>query len=247
MTQVIQKKPNELSGNEKKQLKHFLKRYYSTINENYISDRLSNTYDYDIVLMKNQGVVLGASYYKIDKLKTPFAKKRLPVVHFGQVLKNEYYKGAVIRRTGHWYVQKSISYFYPIKKIVGVSMVGSPKVFEHFTKLFKNHCPNLDAVKSNNNISITHFLQEVYEKRGVKLKFNGNHCFAHMDFEPIDITKDWERYYKAKNKTINAFFIENGLIKFEGNKIYDNNVALIVCGFRNPMNFISTKKVQLEI
>lgn len=247
MPQFIQRKPSELSHKERSQVKALFKRYYPTVNDKYINDRLSSAYGFNIVLLKSHGIVLGASYYKMDRLKTPFSKKKIPVVQFGQVLKNEHYKGSVIWRTGHWYAQKNIGYHYYIKRIVGLSMISSPKVFEHFTKLFKNHCPDLAPMELGKSISIADFLQDIYGKRGVELKFGTKHCLALLDYEPIDITNEWERHYKAKNESINTFFIDNEIIKFKGDRIYDNNIALIACGYRNPWSFIAKKGVHIQI
>ena len=247
MLQIIQRKPHELLNKEKNQLANSLKRYYPTANEEYIFARLSNEYDFDIVLLKDHGIVLGASYLKLDRLKTPFYNKEIPVVYFGQALKNEYYQGSVIWRTGHWYATKNISYFYPIKRTVGLSVIGTPKVFEHFTKLFKNYFPNLGICGAGKSISIANFLQNTYGQRGFQLKFGSNYCFTIMDFDPIDITEDWERHYKAKDEAINAFFIKNEIIKFEGDRIYDNNIGLIACGYRNPWNFVAKKQLRIEI
>jgi len=224
-----------------------LKRYYPTADEKYINNRLSGEYGFDIVLLKTHGIVLGASYFKLDKLKTPFCNKEIPVVYFGQALKNEYYQGSVIWRTGHWYAKKNISNLYPIKRTVGLSIISSPKVFEHFTKLFKNHCPNLGSYGTGKSISIANFLRNTYGKRGLQLKFDKNYCFAILDFDPIDITNDWERHYKAKNEAINAFFIKHEIIKFEGDRIYDNNIGLIACGYRNPWNFSEKRQVRIQI
>ncbi len=247
MSQVIQRKPHELSNKEKNQLKNLLKRYYPTANEEYINTRLSNKYDFNIVLLKYHGIVLGANYFKLDKLKTPFHRKEIWVVYFGQALKNEYYPGSVIWRTGHWYAKKNISYLYPIKRTVGLSVISTPKVFEHFTKLFKNHFPNLGSYEVGKSFSIANFLRNTYGKRGVQLKFDSNYCFAILDFDPIDITDDWERHYKAKNEAINEFFIKNEIIKFEGGRIYDNNIGLIACGYRNPWNFMAKQQVRIQI
>ncbi|WP_396591669.1 hypothetical protein [Allomuricauda sp. R78024] len=247
MSQFIQRKPSELSRKERSQVKALFERYYPTVNDKYISHRLSSAYGFNIVLLKSHGIVLGASYYKMDRLKTPFLTKRIPVVQFGQVLKNKYYQGGVIWRTGHWYAQKNISHYYCIKRTVGLSMISSPKVFEHFTKLFKNHCPNLGPTESGKSISIADFLQNIYGKRGVELKFGTKHCLALLDYEPIDITDKWERYYKSKDESINTFFIDNEIIKLKGNRIYDNNIALIVCGYRNPWSFMAKEGVKIQI
>ena len=247
MSQFIQKKPSELSRKERSQVKALFERYYPTVNDEYINDRLSSVYGFNIVLLKSHGIVLGASYYKMERLKTPFLQKKIPVVQFGQVLKNEYYEGGVIWRTGHWYAQRNISYHYCIKPTVGLSMISSPKVFEHFTKLFKNHCPNLGPVAPDKSISIADFLQNIYGKRGIKLKFCTKHCLALLDYEPIDITDKWARHYKSKNESINTFFIDNGIIKRKGDRIYDNNIALIACGYRNPWSFMAKKGVQIQI
>ncbi len=247
MSQVVQRKPDELSNKEKSQLKNLLKRYYPTADEEYINARLSNKYGFDVVLLKTHGIVLGASYLKLDMLKTPFYNKEIPVVYFGQALKNEYYGGSVIWRTGHWYAKKNISHLYPIKRTVGLSVISTPKVFEHFTKLFKNHCPNLEPYGTGKSISITNFLRNTYGERGVPLKFGSNYCFAILDFDPIDITDDWEKHYKAKNEAINEFFITHDIIKFEGDRIYDNNIGLIACGYRNPWNFSAKRQVRIQI
>lgn len=247
MLQVIQRKPHELSNKEKNQLKNLLKRYYPTANEEYINARFSNKYDFDIVLLKKYGIVLGATYFKLDKLKSPFCDKEISVVYFGQALKNEYYEGGVIWPTGHWYAKKNISYLYPLKRTVGLSVISNPKVFEHFTKLFKNHFPKLGSIEAGKSFSIANFLRNTYGKRGVSLKFDSNCCFAMLDFDPIDITNDWERYYKSKNDTINEFFIENGIIKLKDGRVYDNNIGLIACGYRDPWDSITKKRIHIQI
>ena len=56
MLQIVQRKPHELLNKEKNQLANSLKRYYSTANEEYIFARLSNEYDFDIVLLKDHGI-----------------------------------------------------------------------------------------------------------------------------------------------------------------------------------------------
>ncbi|GAA4272421.1 hypothetical protein U6A24_10265 [Aquimarina gracilis] len=97
------------------------------------------------------------------------------------------------------------------------------------------------------SFSITTFLRNTYGKRGVQLKFDSNYCFAILDFDPIDITDDWERHYKAKNKAINEFFITNEIIKFKDNRIYDNNIALVACGYRNSWDFMAKQPVRIQI
>ena len=235
MSYIIQKRSNQLSDKEKNQLIILIKRYYPFCSQGFIDNRISESCKSDIVLLKNKDMVLGASYYTVDKFKTPFFNKKTPVVEFGQAFKKAGYKGNIIWRMGHWYAQRNIGYIYPIKRTVGFSMIGSPKVFENFTKSFKNHYPNLQSNKLGKDTSIVSFLENIYKKKGLKLNSDLNHCFVKMDFKPIDITNDWERYYKSNNELINTFFIENEIIKFEGNKIYDNNLALIVCGYRNPL------------
>ncbi|MEP1488511.1 MAG: hypothetical protein ABJK28_08790 [Algibacter sp.] len=73
----------------------------------------------------------------------------------------------------------------------------------------------------------------MYTKKEIELNADSNHCFVKMDYKPIDTINDQEKYY---NELINRFFIENEIIKFEGNKIYANNIALIASGYRNPLN-----------
>ncbi|GAA4272414.1 hypothetical protein U6A24_10295 [Aquimarina gracilis] len=130
---------------------------------------------------------------------------------------------------------------------MGLSVISTPKVFEHFTKLFKNHFPNLGSYEEGKSFSIASFLRNTYGKSGVQLKFDSNYCFAILDFDPIDITDDWEKHYKAKNEAINAFFITNEIIKFKDNRIYDNNIGLIACGYRNSWDFMAKQPVRIQI
>ncbi|MEO9511100.1 MAG: hypothetical protein ABJN84_02600 [Flavobacteriaceae bacterium] len=243
MPYLVQKKTKELSNDEKWQLITLLKRFYTGTNQRFIDARVSNSCTFDIVLVKNKGVLLGASYYKVGRLKTPFFKKEIPVIQFGQALKNEFYKDGIVQRSGCWYAKKNIGKLYLLKRAVGLSMIGNPRVFERFTKIFKMHYPNLHDDVRGKKVPIANLLQNVYGESGVELHFDTHYCFTKMDFEPIDITNDWEKYYRSKDESINQFFIDKKIILFKGDRIYDNNIALIACGYRNPYSF---KKVQLQ-
>lgn len=240
-TQISQKKVRGLSIKEKEEITSLITRYCTNIEQEYIDNRITEKCQDDIVLLKDGNSTLGVSYYKIDKIVTPFTPKAIPVIKFGQALKVGDYPKSVIWKLGNWYAKRNISYFYPMKEIVGVSTILSPKVFEHFTKLFPNHFPNvLNIVGSQDLIP---FLNEYFNTiHALRISIDTNFCSDYPGLLEREITADWEKMYKAKDERINKLFISAGIIEFRGNKIYQSKKSLVVCGYRNPLSKFKRKK-----
>ncbi|MGB0895812.1 MAG: hypothetical protein ACPGU9_05595 [Flavobacteriaceae bacterium] len=239
--QITQKKASELSFNEKEEITNLIKRYYPNSTQDYFDNRVSVKCEDDIVLLKNAKNILGVSYYKVDKLVTPFTSKVIPVIKFGQALKKEDYPKSVIWKLGNWYAQRNISYFYPAKEVVGVSTISSPKVFEHFTKLFPNHFPN--SKYTSDNLKITNFLNEYFnQNQSLDVSIGTDFCIDYPGVLEKEITSDWEKKYKAKDDSINELFISFGIIKFSDGKIYQTRKTLVACGYRTPLTFVRRKK-----
>ena len=239
-TQIVQRKAHELSSFEKEEIICLIKRYYPNADNEYIKARISEDCQNDIVLLKNSMSVLGVGYYSINQLKTPFSSKIIPVVQFGQALKKESYRKSVIWKLGHWYAQRNISYLYPLKKVMGISLIKNPKVYEHFTKLFPNHYPRTKSSHTNSNLIA--FLNAYFnENKKLNISIEEDFCFYVEGFKIEDITQDWEKHYKAKDETINELFIKSEAIEFKNGKIYQTKKALVACGYRNPLKYKSLK------
>ena len=82
MTSTYQKKAIDLTSFEKEQIVLLLKRYYPDANNQYIESRISHLSDFDIVILKEGNKMHGVSYFKVNKLKTPFSNKKITVVFY---------------------------------------------------------------------------------------------------------------------------------------------------------------------
>ena len=104
--EVIQKTIPQLEINEIDQISNLIQTFYQNATESYIHSRTRSGIDFDVVILKENNAVKGIGYYKTFFLKSPFSEKNLPVIHFGQALKNRKYSGNIIMNLGHWYSKK---------------------------------------------------------------------------------------------------------------------------------------------
>jgi hypothetical protein len=240
MKRIVQRKAIDLSTEEKEEITSLIRRYYPNIEKEYLVSRVSHECKDDIVLLKDEKNLLGVSYYSVHKVLTPFDSKEIHVIKFGQALKQEDYPKSVIWKLGNWYALRNISYFYPIKKIVGVSTIGSPKVFEHFTKLFPNHFP--DKTRHIDNREVIAFLNAYFNKnQSMDITIEPDFCFDYPGILETDITSDWEKKYKAKDESINDLFVSSGIIEFRNGKVYKSSRTLVACGYKLPFTNLKRK------
>ena len=240
MKNIIQKSVSLLTETERNQISTIIKRYYPSAQNAYIEARVKKEQGFDIVMTKEDDKILGVSYYSLVKENTPFDKKPIIIVQFGQAMKVQGYKGNIIWQLGRWYANRNIGYHFPLIKAAGISAIVSPKVYENFVKLYPHTYPN--PINPSNETIIS-FLNTYYHKyRDIDIEVDSDCCYNYSTIEIDDITNDWQRVYKAKDERINQFFIDKGIIKFENGKIYKGAKHLMVCGYRNPTLWLSKIK-----
>ncbi|MEM7039059.1 MAG: hypothetical protein AAF570_18925, partial [Bacteroidota bacterium] len=143
------------------------------------------------------------------------------------------YRKNLIWRTGHFYATRNVGRLYPLKRTIGISKVFSPKVFEHFIRLF----PNYFTGRGNERFqeAALELVRDVFRADG--LSIGDDFCFESPFVNRDDISAEWDRAYKARNPRINAFFFENGILKKDGDRIFRTTRCLIACGYRVPFRF----------
>ncbi|MEL6358826.1 MAG: hypothetical protein AAFQ01_02695, partial [Bacteroidota bacterium] len=227
-------------------------RYYQSASPQFISDRLEKDYGYDIVMLKKGDLIQGVNFYHLSKHKDGRWNRTNYILHFGQVMKRSGYRGNIIWTLGSWYARKKIGRAYLLQNVTGLASFISPKAFEHFTLLFPRHHYK---PKTEREKSIRHFIVDYFNRtRGMSLHYNRDFCFDSPDLEQEDITKDWEKVYRAKDENINQFFVDSGIIKQENGRIYKMPRHITVCGIHRPIPFhkqlnlpstIASKRVEL--
>lgn len=238
---IILKKVNELSNSESAQLEALIYRYYNSASDKFIADRLKKDLDYDIVMLKEGDIIQGVNFYHLTKYRVSNWGRTYHILHFGQAMKRSGYRGNIIWRLGRWYSRKKISRLYLLENVTGIASFISPKAFEHFTRLFPRYHYKLNT---ENDASVHEFMVDYFNKaRGISYFFNNGFCFDSSDLEKEEITKDWNKIYRAKNDFFNQLFIDAGIIKMEDNRIYKMPRHITVCGIHRPIPF--NKKLNL--
>lgn len=230
MTSIYQRQASNLTHFETEQISSLLKRHYPNADAQYIEDRISVHGDFDIVFLKIEDRIVGVSYFKVNKLTPPFSKKKVAVIHFGQVIKSPEYQGNVIWKLGHWYATRNIGYLYPLKRVVGITISSNPKVYGHFAKLFPT---NFAQGEADSNMRI--FLNEyISNHTNVTAEVNQNYTMKYPNLNEKDISQDWEHFYRSKNEEANELFKRKEVITLgENGKISQTLQRLVCVGYRD--------------
>eukprot|EP00186_Timspurckia_oligopyrenoides_P002976 CAMPEP_0182448398 /NCGR_PEP_ID=MMETSP1172-20130603/26692_1 /TAXON_ID=708627 /ORGANISM="Timspurckia oligopyrenoides, Strain CCMP3278" /LENGTH=266 /DNA_ID=CAMNT_0024645257 /DNA_START=263 /DNA_END=1059 /DNA_ORIENTATION=+ len=221
---------SELSELERIQLQEIVQRYYPTAQPEYIHDRTRADNGYELALLKNDMQILGVNYFHVATLLTPFVLEPVPVIHFGQAMKHEMFKGDVIWRLGTIFCLKRVGMFFFFQKLVGVSTIVSPRVYEKFKQRFP---VSVDSVTQPHGRVVLCFLNHYFQsERRTSITVDDDFCYNYSTTGEDDITDDWESYYCSKDKAINAMFFERGILSRRNNRIYKSGKHLVAFGYR---------------
>ncbi|MDG1331798.1 MAG: hypothetical protein P8P74_05680 [Crocinitomicaceae bacterium] len=227
---IYQKKAADLSIIEHDLIVSLLERHYPNTDKKYIEDRVSPHNDFDIVFLKNEAVIVGVSYFKVNKLKTPFSNRKIPVIHFGQVLKSPEFSGNLIWKLGHWYATKNIDLLYPVRRVVGITITSNPKVYGHFAKLFPNNFAGQKADRA-----MLSFLNEYFTGyTQLQSEVSDEFTMTYPDLNEKDISRDWNAFYKSKNDESNELFRRKEIIAIDEDGAISQTLNRLVCvGYRD--------------
>ena len=225
------KKVPALTLDEQTQLATIIKRYYPTAAPAYIHARTQIDLGFDVVLLKQGAQICGVSYYHLSRLSTPFGKKPIRVLHFGQAMKHETYKGNVIWRLGTKYARQQLGWAFPFVPALGVATIVTPRVFEKFQQLYPTAFFHTGQPHAREALAfLNHYFQV---ERGLDLAVDEDFCYPFPHIADDDITEDWTRFFKANDERINALFFEKGILVRRGGRIYKTPKHLVALGYRN--------------
>lgn len=231
---VLIKAIPDLTPLEQEQLAIIVKRYYPTAGDTYVHERTKIDCGFDLTLLKDAQRILGVSYYSLHHLPTPFTRHATPVIHFGQAMKQEAYQGNIIWRLGTIYSLRKMGILFPFKKVMGVSTIVSPRVYEKFKQLFPM---TFDRLGQPHGRAVHGFLNYYLQKaRQLSMDVDHDFCYTYPHVGEDDITDDWERFYRAKDEAINALFFERGILVRRNGRIYKSGKHLVACGYRKGWN-----------
>ena len=228
--ELILKKSSALTADEKRQITGL-----AAIFEGLEVNRINylNTYfedaDYEIVVEKTGEKVVAFSFFKFGKMVVPRLNRQLPHIQFSLTIKSPEASKRIIEKFGVFYFTQKLGKFYWLKEITASSLIVSPKVFQVFAKHFPVN--NFNPTKFSTT-EIAALLRKQFSRVDV---INDEENIVEISgLLATDITHDWERNYKSKEAHINAYFIQNGMIRQEASATYKTNRNLMVFGYRSP-------------
>lgn len=235
----ISKTGGSLNNDERTQLEKIIERHVDGASKEFIEQRLSDQSGFDIVLQKQDTRILAASFYHLKKGSSPFSKKNY-VLQFGIAVKVEGFRGNVIWKTGKWFAKRRIGWLYPLKKVVGISCICNPRVFENFIKLFPFNYP---YHASDNKEQVIDFLTGYFKERKLDISLDSNFCFEDKTVSWTEITNDYSRFYRSRDPKINDYFFNLGVLVRQEEKIFITEKLIVACGYRDPFNFRKRVKI----
>ncbi len=227
---LILKKSSALTADEKLQITDL-----ATIIEGVEANRINylNTYfedaDYEIVVEKAGEKVVAFSFFKFGKMVVPKLNKQLPHIQFSLTVKGPEASKRIIEKFGVFYFTEKLGKFYWLKEMTATSLITSPKVFQVFVKHFPVN--NFNPTKFSST-EIAALLRKQFSR--VDLIDEKDNIVEISGLIATDITNDWEQKYKSKEERINAYFIQNGMIRQEASVTYRTNRSLMTFGYRSP-------------
>ncbi len=228
--ELILKKSSELTADEKRQITDL-----AAIFEGVEANRINylNTYfqdiDYEITLEKIGEKVVAFSFFKFGKIVVPKRNKQLPHIQFSLTVKGPDASKRIIEKFGIFYFTQKLGKFYWLKEMTATSLIVSPKVFQVFAKHFPIN--NFNPTKFSTT-EIEALLRKQFSR--ADLMIQKENIVEISGLLATDITRDWERNYKSKEAHINAYFIQNGMIRQEAAVMYKTNRNLMAFGYRSP-------------
>ena len=238
MTTITQKTVHELTSDERAQISNLLEQFYPNSTQEYIDNRVLIDNKFDIVIAKENENILAVSYYKYVEIKSPFSKKKLPVIHFAQALKKSETKSGAIMNLGTPYVIKKLGYNYMFREALGITCIIAPKVYEKFVKNADEFYPNHEKPNQLNQEILTCLNNFFDSHREINIHIDDSCCFDYKGVPGEDITKNWDRYYKSKNPAINQYFVDKGIIYFKNDRVYKTSKHLVAIAYRHPIKFL---------
>lgn len=140
------------------------------------------------------------------------------------------------------HMRKHLGHFWFLKSFLAVAKTVNPRVYDQFDSFFPKIYPSNS--KENNSIwqdFLSKHLSQI-EKHPVELDaklVSNKDCF----YEPeVDISANFKRYYKSKNKQTDNYFFDSGIFKRENDKIYLTSKSLVVIG-----EYGLTEKIQKSL
>ena len=184
-------------------------------------------------LYKVEGKIAAFQAYTSFKKKTPFHKKKIPVIYLNLSYKNpeaDKYIKNFAKTSNLAFIKMTFGRFWFLKKFVMVFQTYNPKLIERISAFFAKAYPNYyeQTPKEVQRFSQFFFKEElklpdtIIDKNLVKQE---NYTSL------SDITDKWEQMYNSQNPHRNNFFFENDIIQNKEDQFFLTGKALFFVGF----------------
>jgi hypothetical protein len=238
------KKGCDLSEGEIKELDDIYRLNNPFMPENHIKKNHIDKTNPIFYLYKIDGKIVAFQAFTLFNKKTPFTKKRIPVLYINLGYKDENADKHVknfAKNSSAIFLKENLGTFWFLKKFVLVFQTYNPKVVERSSRFFSIAYPNPNIETPPSDVH--EFAQEFF-KNELQLPntvLNKNLVKEETYDELSPISSSWERMYKSSKDAMNNLFIKEGIIEQKEDDFYLTGKAFFVIGYNNLFGVIAQK------
>lgn len=240
MVKPIIKESKDLTVDELRELNEICRAINSQFPENHVQENHIRKTNPIFYLFKVKGKIVAFHAFSIFKEKTPFAKKKIPIVYINLSFKKQN-ADSHIKNYAKWsnahFLKNNVSRFWYFKKFILIFLTNNPKLVERSSDVFYKSYP---SYTNEPPAKIQSFCSN-FTLQNLKLvdsKINNNLVLKHETQYKMDISSKWDELYKSYDFEQNKFFIQEKIITSEDNKYFLTGSLMLFVGHSSFLNLI---------
>ncbi|MEO0790522.1 MAG: hypothetical protein AAFY36_17795 [Bacteroidota bacterium] len=194
-------------------------------------------------LFKLQGAISAFQAFTLFRVKTPFARKPLPVVYINLSYKRPEAGREVkdfARKSNLRFIKETFGSFWYTKRFVNVLQSYNPKLIQRLSDHFPLSYP---SVVEPTPKEVVAFGKDLFRN---KLLID----YADLDDalvkqyeypQPSQITKRWASHYRSKDQRFNAWFQKHKIVVEAEGEVYLSGRAVFFIGYYDPVKLVGLK------
>lgn len=226
------KKSAEITQQELDQMHAIYRKIDPNMPEDHIRVNHINVTEPVFQLFKKEGEILAFQAYSVFHLKTPFARKPIPVINLnlsykdlaaGDEVKNFAKSGNLM------FIRKTLGPFWFLKRFVNVLQSYNPRLVSRISRSFPVSFPE---IRSETPAEVVDFSREIFNQK-LKIKSELNQHLVKQHLYPVnsDISKKWETHYASNDDHFNHFFEREGILIKDGKRVHLTGKAVFFVGY----------------
>lgn len=236
---LLFKEFSELSKTDVQELEQLISTECPEAPEAFCKDAFNGRRYQYIGMLRTGGQLAATCALRLDKLHTPFSKRKLPVIFAGLTFRSPNAQLVPMQDPFEAITTRFLRYklgsAWPLKNTVHMAMTMNPRRIEKYHRRSNTVFPQL---KGESNPEIGAFVQTyVWDQLDMDLPFV-NDSLLSLDRDRVDITDSWHRSISNPKEEYNDFCFEQGIFKEEGDRIILTARRVVLCAHHTPSTHI---------